>query len=141
MRKTGVATEGVREIFPERVDPFAGVQSPQRVGSALRDKAAIGPSHFGPEERVIDPSLRRVDVEIARHEVIVAGEHGRFAGREQAPGMFRQPVEPAMRPRRSPPSNATRCRSYEGCSSGAGLESCGCDTDQLQPGRSPDEHP
>jgi len=31
------------------------------------------------------------------------------------------------------------CGSYEGCSSGVGLESCGCDTDQLQPHEVPDE--
>ncbi len=58
---TGVATEGVPEILPEGIDPLTRVQGPQRVGPARLHKAAIGVPHLGPEERVIDPALRRVD--------------------------------------------------------------------------------
>jgi hypothetical protein len=42
------------------------VQSPQGVGPALVHKAAIGVPYLGPEERVINPALRRIDVEIGR---------------------------------------------------------------------------
>jgi len=77
--QAGVAGKGVPEIFPERVDPLIGMQGPQRVGPALRDKAAIGVAHLRPKQRVIDPSLRRVDVEIGRHDVEVAGQNGRRA--------------------------------------------------------------
>jgi hypothetical protein len=73
------------------------VQSPQRVGPALLHKAAICVPYLGPEQRVIDPSLRRIDVEIGRHDVVIAGEHHRLAGREQARCMLRQPVEPVVR--------------------------------------------
>jgi len=82
--QTGIASKGVPEILPERVDPLARVQSPQRVGPALLHKAAICVPYLGPEQRVIDPSLRRIDVEIGRHDVVIAGEHHRLAGREQA---------------------------------------------------------
>ena len=94
--QTGIASEGIPEILPERVDPLARVQRPQRISPALLDKAAIGIPHLGAEQRVIDPAFGRVDVEIGGHDVVIAGEHDRLAGREQAPGMVRQPVEPAQ---------------------------------------------
>ena len=52
--QAGVAGKGVPEIFPERVDPLIRVEDPQRVGPALRDKAAIGVAHLRPKQRVID---------------------------------------------------------------------------------------
>jgi hypothetical protein len=39
--QTRVATEGTSVIFPEGVDPFARVQSSQRVGPAMLDQASI----------------------------------------------------------------------------------------------------
>ena len=65
----GVAGKGISEIFPEGVDPLVGMQRPQRVGPALRDQALIGVTHLGPEQRVIDPALRRINIEIGRHHV------------------------------------------------------------------------
>ncbi len=88
MRSPASRREGVPEIFPERVDPLVRVQYPQGVGPALLDESAIGVAHFRPEQRVIDPALRRVDIEIGRHHVVVAGEHDRRAGRQQVFGMF-----------------------------------------------------
>ena len=66
-------------MLPECVDPLTRVQSPQSVGPALLNKAAIGVAHLRPKQRVIHPSLRRVDVEIGRHDVEVAGQNGRRA--------------------------------------------------------------
>src|SRR3984893_19153849 len=94
--ESGVAREGVPEILPERVHPFTRVQRPQRVGPALPHKAAIGVPYFGPEQRVIDPALGRVHVEIGWHDVVIASEHDRLAGREQARRLFRQTVAPAQ---------------------------------------------
>jgi hypothetical protein len=45
--QAGVAGKGVPEIFPEGADPLIGMQGPQRVGPALRDKSAIGVAHPG----------------------------------------------------------------------------------------------
>jgi hypothetical protein len=78
---------------------------PQRVGPALLHKAAIGVPYLGTEQRVIDPAFGGINIEIRRHDVVIAGEHDRLPGREQAPSMVRQPVEPAqlvieLRPRR-----------------------------------------
>ena len=94
--QAGVARVGVPEIVPERVDPLAGMQRAQRVGPALRDKPAKGFAHLGAEQRVVDPALRLVDVELGRHDVVVAGEHDRRAGREQLGGVRDQPLEPAQ---------------------------------------------
>jgi hypothetical protein len=69
--QTCVAGEGVTKILPERIDAPARVQLPQRVGPALRDKQAVGFPHLGPEQRVIDPSFRRVDVEIGRLDIVI----------------------------------------------------------------------
>ena len=63
----GVAGEGITEILPECIDALAGVKLPQGVGPALRHKQAVSFPHLGPEQRVVDPSFRRIDVEIGRH--------------------------------------------------------------------------
>ena len=94
--QAGIASERIPEILPERVDPLARVQRPQRIGPALLYKTAIGIPHLGAEQRVIDPALRRVDIEIGGHDVVIAGEHDRLTGRKQSSGMFHQPVEPAQ---------------------------------------------
>ena len=73
--QSGVAGKGVPEIFPECVDPLIRVEDPQRVGPALCDQALIGVAHLGPEQRVIDPALRRIDIEIGRHHVEIAGQN------------------------------------------------------------------
>ena len=77
--ETGVAREGVPEIFPECVNPLAGVQSAQGISPPLLDQISIGLTHLGTEQRVIDPALRRVDIEIRRHDVVIAREHDRLA--------------------------------------------------------------
>ena len=40
--------------------------------------------HLRPEERVIDPSLRLVNIEIGWHDIIVAGKHRGRPAREQS---------------------------------------------------------
>jgi hypothetical protein len=72
------------------------MEGPQPVGPALRDQEAIGGAHLRPEQGVIDPALRRVNVEIGRHDVEVAGENGRRAAVQEAFGVARQPFEPAQ---------------------------------------------
>jgi hypothetical protein len=52
--------------------------------------------HHRPEQGVIDPALRRVDVEIGRHDVEVAGPNGRRAALQNGFRVARQPVEPAQ---------------------------------------------
>jgi hypothetical protein len=77
--QTGVAAKGIPEIFPERVDPLIRVKNPQRVGPALVDKLAVGLAHLRPEQGVIDPALRGIDIQFRRHHVEVAGQDHRRA--------------------------------------------------------------
>ena len=57
---------------------------PQGVGPVLRDKQAVSFPHLGPEQGVIRPSFRRVDVEIGRHDIVVAGVDRDVRGHEHA---------------------------------------------------------
>ncbi len=66
------------------------------VGPALREKPAIGLAHLGAEERVVDPARRRVDVELGRHDVVIAGQQDRRAARQQRLRMRREALEPAQ---------------------------------------------
>ena len=86
--QTGIASKGVPEILPERVDPLARVHQP------CSTRRLYASHTSGRKQRVIDLSLRRIDVEIGRHDVVIAGEHHPLAGRERARCMLRQPVDP-----------------------------------------------
>jgi hypothetical protein len=85
--QSGVAGERIPEIFPEGVDPLARVQRPQRIGPALLRKAAIGDAHLRPKQGVIDPALRRIDIQFRRHHIKVTGQDYRRAVTQQALGM------------------------------------------------------
>lgn len=49
-----------------------------------------------PEQGIVEPALRLVDVELGRHDVVVAGEHDRGTGGQQLRGVCGQTVEPAQ---------------------------------------------
>src|SRR4051794_12073183 len=92
----GIPGKGVPEILPEGVDPLARVHCPQSVRPALFYKPTVGVPHLGPKQRVINPALRRIDVELRRHDVVIAGEHDWLAACEQRLRVLRQPVKPAQ---------------------------------------------
>jgi hypothetical protein len=56
------------------------VERPQRVGPALLNEAAIGLAHLRPEQGVVDPALRRVDIEdkIPKTRYSPSGKPSRF---------------------------------------------------------------
>ena len=58
--------------------------------------AAEGVAHFGRGTARRRPSARACRRRVGRHDVVVAGEHDRRAGREQLRGMRDQPLEPAQ---------------------------------------------
>ena len=94
--KTGIAAKGITKILPECVDAFARMQLPQSVGPALRDEETIGLSHLGAKQGVIHPALGCVNVEIDRHDIVVACEHDRPTAGMQAFCTVRQSVEQAQ---------------------------------------------
>jgi hypothetical protein len=55
----------------------------QGIGPSLCGEAMKGRAHLGAEQRVVDPALGLVNVEVRRHDVVVAGEHDRLAGRQE----------------------------------------------------------
>lgn len=92
----GIASIGIPKELPEGVDAFAGVKRAQGVDSTLCGKLTEGVAHLRPEQRIIDPSLRRIDIEPGRHDVVVAREHDRLLQREQGGRMRNQPLEPVQ---------------------------------------------
>src|ERR1700689_2715965 len=92
----GVARVGVSEIIPECVDALAGMKRSQGVGPTLRGKPAKSVSHLDAKQRIVDPSFRLIDVEFARHHVVIADEHNRRASREKFSGMRDQALKPAQ---------------------------------------------
>ena len=66
------------------ISPLAGMERPYRVGPAMAGEAGESFPHLRPEERVIDPSLRLVNIEIGWHDIVVAGKHRGRPAREQS---------------------------------------------------------
>ena len=56
----------------------SGMELAHRVGPALLRRSLWNAARdLGPEQRVVDPALRLVDVELGRHDVVVAGQDDR----------------------------------------------------------------
>src|SRR3954466_7308386 len=66
----GVALERISPVLPERVDALFRMKMADRVRPPLRQELAIGLADFRPEQRVVTPALRLVDVELCRHDVV-----------------------------------------------------------------------
>jgi len=67
-------------VVPKRVHWFFGMERANGVGPALREKSPIGCAALGLQQGVAIPGLRRVDVEIGRHDVVISRQHdGRFS--------------------------------------------------------------
>ena len=72
------------------------VERAERIGTTRGGETMKGGPHVRPEERVVHPPFRRIEVNIRRHHVVVARQHhGLFAG-QQLGRVGRQAVEPAQ---------------------------------------------
>src|SRR3954447_25698390 len=67
--QSGVAAEGISEVVPEGVDSLVRMKFSQGIRPTLREKCVIGGADFRAKERVVQPALRFVHVEIGRHDV------------------------------------------------------------------------
>src|SRR5206468_2998411 len=92
--QTGVAAVSISEIIPEGVYPLVGMELSEGIRPTLRKKVAIGGADFRAEKRVIQPTLRFVDVDIGGHDVEVASQNHLITSREKVRGVLRQPFEP-----------------------------------------------
>jgi diketogulonate reductase-like aldo/keto reductase len=90
----GVPGEGVPEIVPEGVDLLTREHRAQDVCPALGEQPPVSLAGLGEEERVVDPPLRPVGIQLGRDDVVIAREDDRPALVEQACGMAVQSLEP-----------------------------------------------
>src|SRR5579862_2335458 len=68
----------VSEIVPKGVDALLRMQLAQRVSPAHRDQIGERAPNLRKEERILNPVLRLVDVNLGRDNVVVTREHYRF---------------------------------------------------------------
>ena len=102
--QAGIALPAVAQVVPERIDARVGMQFAQRVGPALLDEARVRGPALRLNERVVVPGCRRVDVDVGRGDVVVAGQHDGDVFAQQAAGVRGEPLEPGelvveLRPR------------------------------------------
>ena len=92
--KTRVAFPVVAEVVPEREDLLVRVNRADRVDPSLREQALIGIARLGLQQGILAPMLRVVDVEVSRHDVVVACEDHRLAAVVKRLRMLDEPLEP-----------------------------------------------
>src|SRR3974390_1263774 len=90
-----IACIGMAEVVPERINRLPRMQSAQRVGPPLHEQCAIRLTELGPEQRIIDPALGRVDIELGWNDVVVAREYDGCACLEQRRGVRDEALNPA----------------------------------------------
>ena len=69
-----VPRKGVPEIIPKSVDVLVWMKRAKRVGPSLVEKVEICGPNLWREQRIVEPALGLVDVEISRHHVEIARE-------------------------------------------------------------------
>jgi hypothetical protein len=94
--KARVPRPCVSEVVPESVDGLAGMKRPHRISPALREQTTERLTDLGPEQRIIDPALRPINIEFGGHHIEIAGKHDGHTGREEFRGERGQPIEPAQ---------------------------------------------
>src|SRR5687768_6962964 len=90
----GIARPAIPLVVPESVDLLARVQRPQRIGPALLQQALERRAAFGLQQRVIVPGPGWIDVEVGRHDVVVAGQDDRLLAALERSRMLDDSIEP-----------------------------------------------
>src|SRR5579872_1598647 len=91
----GVAAVGITKVVPEGINALARMQLAYRVLPTSRNESSECLADLGPEERIVEPSFRLIDVELSRHDVVIAGENNRFVRAKKCIRVLRQTLEPA----------------------------------------------
>jgi len=86
----------VSEVVPKGIDALTWMKCPHRISPALRKQAMERLLDLGPEQRIIDPALRLINVEFGGHHIEIAGEHDGHTCRKKLRGVPIQPIEPAQ---------------------------------------------
>src|ERR1700722_17867523 len=93
--QAGVPAKRVPKIIPEGVDSLVRMESAERIRPALFEEAEIRSPRLRREQRIVEPPLRLLDVEIGWHDVEITCEHSRPTRAEQFGCVLNQPFEPA----------------------------------------------
>ncbi len=94
--QTGVPAISVAEVVPEGINHLLRVQRTQCISPALRKQILEGLTDLRPEQSVVDPPFRLIDVLLGRDYVVITSEYGRFAAGYQIACMTRQASNPAQ---------------------------------------------
>jgi hypothetical protein len=92
--QTAIALLALSLVIPEGVRRLFGMKRANGIGPASRDEALIRSAALGLEKGVMIPGLRRVDVEVCRHNVEVSSQHDRRSGRVEFSRVGVQALEP-----------------------------------------------
>ena len=92
--QAGVARPAVAQIAPEGEHRLIRMQFTQRVGPAHVGQVGEGGARRRLQQRIIDEGARRINVEVGRHDIVVAGQHRRDVFVQQRRSMVEKTVEP-----------------------------------------------
>src|SRR3954452_8118288 len=90
----GIASVCVAEIIPERVDGVCWIECSECVSPALGKEFLIGGARLGKEERVFNPALRLVGVQLLRDDVVVASKNDWPIAVDEALRVNREALKP-----------------------------------------------
>ena len=93
--QTAIALPTVPHVIPKRVHRFFGMERANGVGPALREKALIRGAALWLQQGVAIPRLRRIDVEVCGHNVVISRQHDGRSGRVEFSGMGVQSSQPS----------------------------------------------
>jgi hypothetical protein len=77
--KAGVSTPAISLVVAERVRRVRGMKRSDRIGPSLVQETLESGPALRLQQRIVGPGLGRVDVQISRDDVVVAGKDGRNA--------------------------------------------------------------
>lgn len=92
--QTRIAGEGIPKILPECIDALIRMEKPDRVRPALSHEVGVCSSDLRTKQRVVQPPLRLVDVELGRHDVEIANQRYRHVQFQQFIRVGMQAFEP-----------------------------------------------
>ena len=95
MPETAVAFPALPHVIPKRIDRFFGMEGANGFGPTLREKALIRGAAFRLQQGVAIPGIRRVDVEVGRHDVVVTSQHHRCSSRVEVCRVDVQALQPS----------------------------------------------
>lgn len=92
--QAGVATPSIPKVIPEGVNALARMQRAYGIGPALANQRVKRHFHFRAEQRIVAPALGLVNIQIGRHDVVVASQDDRNIEIQELGGVGLKTLEP-----------------------------------------------